>query len=102
MLQGLYTAEAVQAIVDKAVQEAVSCEQEAQRRALKVRPHGRWAIKNYMKAHTWKYCGDFNSEMLSKKRERDAIQRQLDKNVDPMPFTALMKSADNGGEDAYL
>ena len=100
--QGLYTAEAVQAIVDKAVQEAVNRQQEAQRRALKVRPHGRWAIKNYMRAHTWNYHGDFNSEMLSKKRERDAMQREAEKIVDPMPFTALMKSADNGSEGPYL
>lgn len=92
----------MQIIVDKAVQEAVSSEQEAQRRALKVRPHGRWAIKNYMRAHTWKYPRDFNAEMLLKKRQRDAMQRELEKNADPMPFTTLMMSADSGSENLYL
>ena len=100
--QGLYTAEAVQVIVDKAVQEAVQREQEDQRRSLKVRPHGRWAIKKYMRAHTWNYPRDFNSEMLLKKRQSNALQRELEKIVDPMPFTSLMKSADSGSEDPYL
>lgn len=92
----------MQTIVDKAVQEAVTREQEAQRRALKVRPHGRWAIKKYMRAHTWNYPRDFNSEMLLKKRQRDAIQHELEKNADSMPFTSLLKSADSECENLYL
>lgn len=97
--QGLYTAEAVKAIVDKAMQEARFQEKVDQRRP---RPHGRRAIKNYMRAHTWKYTGDFNRDMLAKKHQRDAIQRELEKSIDLMPFTSLLRSADNGGEDVYL
>lgn len=89
----------MQAIVDKAVQEARFQERMDQRGP---RPHGRWAIKKYMRDHTWRYTWDFNKEMLAKKRHRDAIQRELESSIDLMPFTSLLRSADSGGEDVYL
>ena len=101
--QGLYTAEAVQAIVEKAVQEAVAHERDTQR-VLMVRPNGRFAIKDYMRARTLHYSRDFNLEMLAKRREREVRQRELenDQFIDPMPFTSVLESADNGTKSPYL
>ena len=105
--QGLYTAEAVRAIVDKAVEDAVQkAVQETkidEGKKLKVlvaaRPNSRWSIRNYIEAKTLFYNRSFNQDMLVQKQQRLFWQKELEKrkSIDVMFLTSIMNSVD---EDA--
>lgn len=86
------------------MQEAVAHERDTQR-VLMVRPNGRFAIKDYMRARTLHYSRDFNLEMLAKgKRQRELRQRELEHHqiIDPMPFTSVLEAADNESGYPYI
>lgn len=101
--QGLYTAEAVQAIVEQAVLEA-KANDEKTLKVLLQRPNGRSAIRGYVRRHTVKYAGNFNKQMIARKREKEQAQRSLQdcSITSPMLFTTLLESADDLGEDPYI
>ncbi|KAL3133165.1 hypothetical protein ABBQ38_007058 [Trebouxia sp. C0009 RCD-2024] len=101
--QGLCTAEAIQETVSKAVQDA----EENKNKRLKVsleRPNGRSSIKRYVKAHTVPYSGDFNKEMVKRKREREERQREMESRMvtNTMLFSSLLPSVEGSEEDYYL
>ena len=100
IVQGLYTAEDVRAIVETAVQRA-DAESTKVRRALMARPNDKMMVRNYMRKHTLYYRRDFNQEMLMRKRQRDERQAELEKQqvIDLLPFTSLLASMDDGSTD---
>ena len=64
------------------------------------RPSGKEAIKQYIQTHTVPYCGNFNQEMVRRKKEREAEQRKRVSGmvVNTMLFTTMLQSGDEGSE----
>ena len=104
--QGLYTAEAVQVIVNKAVEDAVQKAKIDEGKKLKVllvdRPNDKWSVRNYMETRTLSYNRNFNKDMLVQKQQRLLWQKELEKrqSIDVMFLTSIMNSVDEDASGA--
>lgn len=97
LIQGLHTAEAVAVAVDST--KKIS-------RVVVQRPNGKSAIRGYVQRHTVNYAGNFNQQMLLRKRQKEELQRQLESRsiTNTMLFTTLTETVDleNLSEDPYI
>ena len=82
-------------MVEKAVQEGVA-DKEKVLQVILQRRNGTSAIKAYVQRHTVKYAGDFNEEILKRKRQEEELQSRSITNT--MLFTTLLESADSVSE----